>query len=74
MDKRPVIEQVKSGFKIAGAILTSFAAVAVEENGTEFSEEVTGRVMFLSMRPEVSTPVKTPQQEPVPTSAEAPNN
>jgi hypothetical protein len=27
MDKRPVIEQVKSGFKIAGAILTSFAAV-----------------------------------------------
>ena len=55
MDKRPVIEQVKSGFKIAGAILTSFAAVAVEENGTEFSEEVTGRVMFLSMRPEVQT-------------------
>jgi len=48
--------------------------LAVEENGTEFSEEVTGRVMFLSMRPEVSTPVKTPQQEPVPTSAEAPNN
>jgi hypothetical protein len=27
MDKRPVVEQVKSGFKIAGAILVSFAAV-----------------------------------------------
>lgn len=29
MDKRSVIEQVKSGFKIAGAILTSFAAVVL---------------------------------------------
>jgi hypothetical protein len=29
MDQRPVIEQVKSGFKIAGAILTSFAAVVL---------------------------------------------
>ena len=40
-----------------------------ESKGSEFSEELSGRVMFLSMRPEVSTPVKTPQQEPVP-----PNN
>ena len=48
--------------------------LAVEENSTEFSEEVTGRVMFLSMRPEVSAPPKTPQQEPVPASAETPNN
>jgi hypothetical protein len=29
MDKRPVIEQVKSGFKIVGAILTSFAAITL---------------------------------------------
>ena len=29
MDQRPVIEQVKSGFKIAAAILTSFAAVVL---------------------------------------------
>ena len=29
MDKSPVIEQVKSGFKIAGAILTSFAAITL---------------------------------------------
>jgi hypothetical protein len=43
-------------------------------NGAEFSEEVSGRVMFLSMRPEVSAPVKTPQQEPAPDSAEAPSN
>jgi hypothetical protein len=48
--------------------------LAVEENGTEFSEEVTGRVMFLSMRPEISAPVNMPKQEPVPASAETPNN
>jgi hypothetical protein len=29
MDNRPAIEQVKSGFKIVGAILTSFAALVV---------------------------------------------
>lgn len=33
-----------------------------ERNGTEFSEEVGGRVIFLSMRAEASAPVKTPQQ------------
>ena len=48
--------------------------LAVEKDGTEFSEEVTGRVMFLSMRPVVSTPVNTPKPEPVPASTEAPNN
>jgi hypothetical protein len=46
--------------------------ITVEKNGTDFSEEVSGRVMFLSMRPEVSTPAKTPQQGPVPASAETP--
>jgi hypothetical protein len=40
-----------------------------QSNGSEFSEEVSGRVMFLSMRPEVSAPIKTPQQEPAPDSA-----
>jgi hypothetical protein len=32
-----------------------------ESNDGEFSQEVSGRVMFLLMRPEVSAPVKTPQ-------------
>ena len=45
-----------------------------ESNGSEFSEEVSGRVMVLSMRPEVSAPVKTPQQEPAPDSVEPPSN
>jgi hypothetical protein len=45
-----------------------------ESNGSEFSEEVSGRAMFLSMRPEVSAPVKTPQQEPAPDSVEPPSN
>ncbi len=48
--------------------------VTLERNGTEFSEEVGGRVMFLAMRPEVSAPVKTPQQEPAPDSAEPPSS
>ena len=42
-------------------------------NGTEFSEELTGRVMFLSMRSEVGIPAKTPTQEPAPDSAEPPS-
>lgn len=29
MDQRPTVEQVKSGFKIAGMILTSFVAVVL---------------------------------------------
>jgi len=48
--------------------------LTLERNGSEFSEEVGGRVMFLAMRPEVSTPVKTPQQEPAPDSAEPPSS
>jgi hypothetical protein len=35
----------------------------LERNNAEYSEEVGGRVMFLSMRPEPSAPVKTPQQD-----------
>jgi len=48
--------------------------LTLERNGIEFSEEAGGRVMFLAMRPEVSAPAGTPQQEPVPASAETPNN
>jgi hypothetical protein len=48
--------------------------LAFENNGSEFSEEVSGRVIFLSMRPEASTPAKTPTQEPAPQSSEAPPN
>jgi hypothetical protein len=43
-----------------------------EKNGSEFSEEAGGRVMFLSVRPEVNAPAKTPRQEPA--SPETPNN
>ncbi len=47
--------------------------LSFERNGPEFSEEVSGRVMFLSMRPDVSTPAMTPTQEPAPDSAEPPS-
>jgi hypothetical protein len=42
----------------------------LEKNGTDFSEEVSGRVMFLLMRPEVGAVTKTPRQETAPGSAE----
>jgi hypothetical protein len=45
-----------------------------ERNGSEFSEEVSGRVMFLSMRPEASAPARTPTQEPAPQSSGGPPN
>ena len=48
--------------------------LSFESNGNEFSEEVSGRVMFLSMHPEVSTPARIPTQEPAPQSSEAPPN
>jgi hypothetical protein len=48
--------------------------LTVEKNGAEFSLEVSGRVMFLSMRPEVSASPKTPQQESAPESAEPSSN
>jgi hypothetical protein len=48
--------------------------LALEKNATEYSEEAGGRVMFLAMRPEVSPPAKSLQQEPVPASAATPNN
>ena len=45
-----------------------------EGDGGEFSEEVSGRVIFLSIRPEANTPAKTPQHEPGPDSAEPPSS
>jgi len=48
--------------------------ISLEKNGAEFSEEVSGRVMFLSMRPELSVPVRTPQREPAPETAQPPSN
>ncbi len=48
--------------------------LTLEKNGTDFSEEVSGRVMFLSMRPEVRAPAKTPNQETSPEIPESPQN
>jgi hypothetical protein len=48
--------------------------LSLERNGTEFSLEASGRVMFLAMRPEVSAPAKTLQQEPQPESTKPPSN
>ena len=47
--------------------------LTLERSNSEYSEEINGRVMFLAMRPEASAPVKTPQQEPAPDSAEPPS-
>ena len=46
--------------------------LSLEANANDFSEAGSGRVMFLSTRPEVSAAVKTPQQEPAPDSVELP--
>jgi hypothetical protein len=48
--------------------------LTLERNGTDFFEEVSGRVMFLSIRPEMSAPVKTPQEEKAPEDSEQPHN
>jgi hypothetical protein len=37
--------------------------LSIEGNANDFSEEGSGRVMFLSIRPEVSAAVKVPRQE-----------
>jgi hypothetical protein len=46
--------------------------LTLEKNGSEFSEEAGGRVMFLSVRHEVNAPAKTPLQDPA--SQESPSN
>lgn len=48
--------------------------LAFEGGGDTFSEEVSGRVMFLSVRPEVKPPNKSPEPEPATGSAEPPSN
>jgi hypothetical protein len=45
----------------------------LERNDTEYSEELGGRVMFLSIQPEMSTPVKTPQEQKAPENSEPHN-
>jgi hypothetical protein len=43
-------------------------------SGNEFSEEVSGRVIFLAVRPEAKTPNKSPEQKPATGSAEPPSS
>jgi len=43
-------------------------------NSNEFLEEASGRVMFLSTRPEISQPPKAPDLEAAPASTERPND
>jgi hypothetical protein len=59
--------------KVPAERQTEGIRLSLEGNGTEFSEEVSGRVLFLSMRAEASASVKTPQQEPAPDSAVPPS-
>jgi hypothetical protein len=47
--------------------------LSLEKNSTEFPLEVSGRVMFLATRSEVSAPAKTRQQEAAPESTETPS-
>lgn len=44
-----------------------------EENNTEYSEEVGGRVLILAMRPEVIPPAKTSQQDSTAETSEKPH-
>lgn len=48
--------------------------LTIESSGSEFSGEAGGHVMFLSMRPGVSTPAGTPTQEHTPHSEEPPSS
>jgi hypothetical protein len=48
--------------------------LTLEKSGNDFSEEVGGRVIFLSIRPEVSTPTGTPMQQLPPNSAGPPGS
>jgi hypothetical protein len=44
--------------------------LTLENNGRQFSEEAGGRVMFLTMRPEISEPAKSSRHQPTPDSME----
>jgi hypothetical protein len=46
--------------------------ITLESNNSEYSEETSGRVMFLALRPEVSTPAKVPEQDARPEVSEQP--
>jgi hypothetical protein len=46
--------------------------IMLERNNFEYSEEASGRVIFLALRPEVSTPAKMPEQEARPEASERP--
>ena len=48
--------------------------LSLEGDRNEFSEEVAGRVMFLSMRPQVRAPANAPQQEVSTGTSEPPPN
>jgi hypothetical protein len=48
--------------------------LSIEGNANDFSEEGSGRVMFLSTRPEGSAAVKAPPQETTPDAGELPKN
>ena len=47
--------------------------LTLARSNSEYSEELGGRVMFLSMRPEVIPPAKTPQQDPTAETSEKPH-
>jgi hypothetical protein len=46
--------------------------ISLERNNFEYSEEASGRVIFLAPRPEFSTPAKMPEQEARPEASEQP--
>ena len=48
--------------------------ITLEKNGADFSEEVSGRVMFLLVRSEINAPAKALGQEAAPESTDSPHN
>jgi hypothetical protein len=46
--------------------------ITLEKNNFEYSEGASGRVIFLALRPEVSTPAKMPEQVARPEASEQP--
>ena len=48
--------------------------LTLERSNSEYSEEINGRVMFLSMRPGMSTPARVPQEEKAPETPEQSHN
>jgi hypothetical protein len=48
--------------------------LSIEGNASDFSEEGSGRVMFLATRPEVSAAVKAPARETTQDAGESPKN